>query len=257
MKMLTLLLALQAPGAADTLTLADALQRAYAARPQMRAMVATMDRARANTRLARQLPNPTLDFQADQQAPTRKLTVTQPMSWLARQGADRGVARALAARDAADSTQQLATLARDVRVAYFTAVVAAARLTLVEEQSQLADSLATIAARRLDAGDISVLERDQATQEAGRLALLQSTAREESAIASVTLARAIGASEQVEVPRRLPSLPELRDATSAAPPRVRIARSEADAARSRATAADRAALPVPNLLAGLEWAGQA
>jgi len=255
---LTILCMLQAPAATDTLTLADALQRAYAARPQIRAVAASMARARATLRVAGQLPNPMLEFQADQQAPTRKAVLTQPLNWLVRRGADRGVARALAARDAADSTQQLATLVRDVRVSYFTAVAAGARLTLVAEQAGLADTLAAIAEQRLGAGDISVLERDQAAQEAGRLALLRSTAREDAAIASVLLSRAIGASDPVVIPVVLPPLPDAAPEPGAVPPpRVRMAQAEAEAARERATVASRAALPVPSLITGLDWAGQA
>lgn len=254
----TLLLALQAATLPDTLSLAEALQRAYARRPQVRAATATMARARAALRVARQLPNPSLEFQADQQAPTRKAMLMQPMNWVVRQGADRSVARALAERDAADSTQQLATLERDVSIAYYSAVVSSARFALITEQAQLADSLAMIAERRLTAGDISVLERDQAAQEAARLVLIRSTAREDADLAAVVLARAIGASEGFMVSSALPPLPEPRDTLARlTPPRARLARAEAAAARGRAAAADRAALPVPSLIAGIEWAGLA
>ena len=65
------------------------------------------------------------------------------------------------------------------------------------DQVAVADSLAALARRRFEAGDISRYEWEQAAQEARRGQLLLSFAREGTRARDAAFARAIGASEPV------------------------------------------------------------
>jgi outer membrane protein, heavy metal efflux system len=250
-----------------SLTLTDALARAQGARPQVIAAAAAVDRARGAARVATLIPNPQANAQVDERTPTRQATVTQPLSWIIRRGADAATGRALVARAAADSAQLLADLGRDVRRAFYGALAANEQLRLRVEQAGFADSLVVLADRRVTAGDISALERDQIAQEASRARLAVAQARELAHVASVELSRAVAWDRDI-APRPSGSLADALDAADvanpvdtarvqggelAAMPLLRAALADSTAAAERWRAARRAQIPMPALVAGVEW----
>ena len=250
----------------DSLTLDQALQRARSARPRVAGAAAVAARARGQGRLATLIPNPSAQLETDDLAPTRKLTVVQPLSWLVRRPADAAVSRALRARGEADSVLVIADLGRDVRRAFFLSLAADEQLRLLREQASLADSLVLMAERRLSTGDISQLERDQVAQEASRARLTWWEAREDASVARMELARAI-ASPVASPPRPVGGLDQGLDQATldtgdgrasddvANLPALRMALADSAAAAARLRSARWAQLPVPNLLAGGEWGG--
>jgi cobalt-zinc-cadmium efflux system outer membrane protein len=247
---------------ADSLTLADALERARTTRPQVAVAAATVERARGAKRVATIIPNPSAQFEADDQSPTRKLVITQSLAWLPRRGADLTAGRAGIARAAADSAQLMAMLAREVRGAFYGALAANELLRIAETQSILADSLVRLADRRVAAGDIASIERDQIAQEAVRARLFTSQAREAAGVADAELRRAVAwASDSPIVPQG-----RLEDALHSAGandvvlppdmhtlPLLRAATADSAMAAARLTSARLAQLPMPAFIAGREW----
>lgn len=249
-------LAAQVP---DSITIDAALARARAARPRVATAAAIVERARGTARLGAMIPNPTAQLEFDDNAPTTKLTATQPLAWIARRGADLAAGRATMDRARADSMQVLADVARDVRRSFFGALVADRRLVLATEQSALADSLAGLASRRLAAGDISGLERDQIALEASRARIAADQARETADVARAELARAVA--WDGEPPRPVGALDDgLADAVRNITPTmvtdlpvVRGAVADSAAAAARLRSARIARVPIPALVAGREW----
>jgi cobalt-zinc-cadmium efflux system outer membrane protein len=251
------------PQQADPITIDQALALARQRRPQIAEAAARVREADGLGRLATTIPNPALQFETHGDAPTRKFTVVQPLGWLARIGSDHAISRALSDRGTADSARIAAEVARDVRRAFYAALAATELERLAAEQLSIADSLVRIAELRMEAGDISALERDQTGQEASRARLAASRAREEATISRADLARAIaapaGASVRVTGPMDAGldasfSLPAQRDA--AAPefvPGMRIALADSAAAKARLVSARTNQIPIPALLVGQEW----
>ncbi len=255
------LFALAAAQGSDSLTIEDALARAGTTRPRAAAASASVDRAIGAARVGALIPNPTAQFESDDLAPTYKLTATQPLAWLARRGADLAAGRAGIDRARADSAQSLADVGRDVRRSFFGALAADRQLALATEQLVLADSLARLASRRANAGDISDLERDQISLEASRARLAAEQARQGAEVARVELARAV-AWQSATPPRPIGALDAGLEsaplATLATPsldalPFVRGAIADSAAAASRLSAARIARIPIPGIVAGREW----
>lgn len=244
------------------LTLQQALDRARDTRPQVAVAAAGVERARGAARVATLVPNPNVVGQADERTPTHQLIMTQPLGWLLRRSSDVHAGQSTVERFAADSAQIVADLGRDVRRAFFGALAAQERFRLVSEQTQLTDSLLDFAERRLAAGDISALERDQIAQEARRMWLMAAQAREQARVAHVELGRAVAWQDDSDALRASGDLTEGLDAaTSEATiaselthlPALRSALADSSATHARFRATRWAQLPVPALIAGLEW----
>lgn len=248
-------------------TLYASLRRAREARPQVDVATAGVERARGTARLGALIPNPLASAQGDERTPTRQATVSQPLGWLVRRGADASAGRAVVARAAADSAQLLADIGREVQRAFFGALAADEALRLATEQARLADSLVVLADRRVAAGDISAIERDQIAQEAARARLAQSRARALARTARIEFARAI-AWDGPAAPRPEGNLTDgvdvangeaQADASSVDAteigvlPSLRAALADSAAAASRQRAARLAQIPIPSLVAGVEW----
>jgi outer membrane protein, heavy metal efflux system len=250
-----LLSALQAP-VEGTLTLEEALRQAFSTRG--RAAAALVAEARAGKRLAGQVPNPTIGYQHTGDTPHQHFTMDQSLEWLLTRGSDRAAAEAVITRAGADSALALARIAAEVRESYFGAVAAAEALRLTEEQAGLADSLARIARRRFETGDISRFEADQTAQEGRRGRQLLSGAREAARGAEAALARAIGWSAG-SPPAPGAALDLGLDADGAAAgevagiPAVRAAVADSLEAARLLTSARRGRVPLPSLTGGADW----
>ncbi len=244
-------------------TLEQALARALQNRPLTDVASASVDRARGAARLVRLVPNPNVVAQVDERTPTHQLTLNQPLGWILRRPADLATGRALVGRAQADSAQLVADLGRDVQRSFYGALAAQERQRLVGEQAQLADSLRNLAERRLAAGDISELERDQIAQEARRVQLAAALAREQARVARAVFARAVAWSQDVapvaagELSNGLAALDALSaidpDAVLLSLPTVQSALADSAAAAGRLRSLRWAQVPVPSLIAGVEW----
>jgi outer membrane protein, heavy metal efflux system len=247
----------QAP-VTDSLTLDAALELARRRRGLMMVARAGLDRARAEFRGAGSMPNPTASYSYTESVPKDHAVIEQPLDFLLRRSSDRSAARAGIASALADSALLSYDVEREARSAFYSVLATRRRLGLAQDEAAIADTLATLATRRLAEGEISRLNATQAALEAARARQLVSTSREEHAAALAVLARALalpadslspasgaldtGISQAVPPPLPIDSLPS-----------VSQARADSLAAHARLTAAQRARIPFPALQAGIEW----
>jgi outer membrane protein, heavy metal efflux system len=252
-----LLLLLAGQASPDSLTLAQALARARAARAQSVVAGALVAEARGALRIAGAIPNPTVSYSHSEAVPTNHFLVDQPLDWLIKRGADRAAAHAGVNRARADSAQTMAELHHSVRLAYWRARAGLLSESLVQAQASQADTLARIAGARLRAGDISLLEQEQAAQEASRAHQAASSAREASRVAAAELARAIAFEHAAPKPTDPldTGLDQLPDTTVAIArvPALRSATADSAAAAAQLRSAQRARVPFPSLQTGAEW----
>jgi cobalt-zinc-cadmium efflux system outer membrane protein len=256
MIVITTLLLLQARVGGDSLTLPGALEQAHVGRAQSAIAAAHVSESRASVRAAGAIPNPSVSYSYTDAVPTHHLVFDQPLDWLLRRGSDRASARAALDRALADSVLTMVLLGRDVRIAFWRARAGQLSLELVAQQAVQADSLAHIAIARFRAGDISLLEQEQAALEAGRARQSVSTTREAALVARADLARAIGAEALPPPAGSLDAgLDQLPDSAMEplASPTVRGALADSAAAAASARSAARARVPVPALTGGAEW----
>jgi outer membrane protein, heavy metal efflux system len=255
MILLCVALALQAP--TDSISLGQALDRARHARGSVTVAAAGVAEARAAYRSAGAIPNPTVSYSRTESTPRNHLLVDQSLEWLLRRGSDRSAARAGVDRAVADSSLAVAGLLRDVRAAFYRARASRLAEALVGAQAALADSVARIARARLRAGDISLLEQEQATQEAARARQTAAAAREAARSDEAELARAIAWDGLPPTPTGpldagVDQLPDSAiDVTVL--PAVRTAAADSAAAAALARSATRARVPLPTLQSGAEW----
>jgi outer membrane protein, heavy metal efflux system len=261
---LALGLLLTAQGTGDSLRLADALSHARLHRGRVAGAGAAVAAARAEVRVAGTIPDPVGSYSYTDDPPRQHVSLQQPLDWLLTRSADRSAARAGTARAEADSAQTLADLDAAVRAAFFGVIAAREVRRLTTEQAAIADSLVTIADRRLAAGDISALERDQLELEATRAAQRRSLATEQLAVMQSRLAGEIGWDPGTTLPPVAGSLsdgleagaaPALPDAAARDRlPGVRAALADSIVAAERARSADRARVPLPSVEVGADWA---
>jgi cobalt-zinc-cadmium efflux system outer membrane protein len=257
MLLLTALLLLQAP-APDTLTLKQALTRARTSRGTTAAAAARVAAARAALRVAGTVPNPTVSYSHSESPPRFHLLVDQSLEWLLRRGRDRQAARFGIGSAQADSSLTVAEQDREVRVVYYTARAAIIAESLSIAQTALSDSVAHISAARLRAGDISLLEAEQARAEAARSRQNLSSVREGAQVAASDLGRVVGL-DPAAPPQPVDQLDTDLDRMSVraveveSVPSVRVAVADSGSAAALARSASIAAVPLPTLQSGAEW----
>jgi cobalt-zinc-cadmium efflux system outer membrane protein len=169
--------------ASETLTLEQAIARAFAANPSLRAISHAPAIADAEREQAGALPNPELSYLREG-SDTHTVQLSQTLELGGKRSARIGVAdrqRELASDAVA---MQRASLRADVTAAYLEALVAAQRVELAQAEADLAAQATSAASRRVAAGKISPLEqtRSSVAEAAARLELTK-------AIATSTLAR--------------------------------------------------------------------
>jgi cobalt-zinc-cadmium efflux system outer membrane protein len=257
MLLLTALLLLQGP-APHPLTLQQALTRARSSRGTVTAAAARVAAARAALRVAGTVPNPTVSYSHSESPPRFHLLVDQSFDWLLRRGRDRQAARFGIGSAEADSSLTAAEQDREVRVAYYTARAGIIAESLGIAQAALSDSVAHISAARLRAGDISLLEAEQARAEAARSRQNLSSIRENARVAASDLGRAVGL-DPAAPPRPVDQLDAGLDNLSISPvavdrvPTVRVAVADSGSAAALARSASIAGVPLPILQSGAEW----
>jgi outer membrane protein, heavy metal efflux system len=257
MLLLTALLLLQAP-APDTLTLKQALTRARTSRGTTAAAAARVAAARAALRVAGTVPNPTVTYSHSESPPRFHLLVDQSLEWLLRRGRDRQAARFGIGSAQADSSFTVAEQDHEVRVVYYTARAAIIAESLSIAQTALSDSVAHISAARLRAGDISLLEAEQARAEAARSRQNLSSVREGAQVAASDLGRVVGL-DPAAPPLPVDQLDTDLDRMSVqaveveSVPSVRVAVADSGSTAALARSASIAAVPLPTLQSGAEW----
>jgi len=248
----------QAPAPQGSLTLEAALLQARLGRGRPTAAAAGVAEARAQRFLAGDIPHPTLSFERTGDTPHKHLLVDESFSWLLTRGPDRAAARAGIRRAEADSAGTMAELVQNVRIAFYDALGAAETLRLVAEQVSFSDSLVRIAQARLNAGDISRFEYEQAAQDARRAQQLLSETRETARTSAAALGRAVGwASAAPPVPAGALDAQLDTDTTLTLSvdsiPAVRSARADSVATRFTLQSARRGRILFPSLVGGAEW----
>lgn len=257
-------LLLQGATVPESLSLADAVEHARGRRAEASGISARVAEARAVRRISWRPVNPTVEYTEVAADETRRLAFVQPLGSLPRLALDRRAATSALHAAAADSTQRLANLERDVVRAYFGAVASERRVTLLLELVALTDSLRTLAARRAALGDISDLDRDQFALEATRVRLQLSRAEEQRAARQAALARELAWDAAALPLLSEPLTAGLPDAAAVAAgdgasyhaadvPEVQRARLAAEAATLSARSLRWARLPIPGLLFQRDW----
>lgn len=239
-------------------TLEAALQHGLTARGRVEEARAVLAEARGAVRLAGQVPNPNGTYTHSGDAPRQHIQVDQPLAWIVTRGLDRAVATAGLRRAAADSVVLVASIAREIRIAYFGALGSRVTLQLMEAQVAAADSLRRFALLRYQTGDISQYEYRQAALEAHRSVQLLSNVREDARAAAAEFVRAIGwVAPGTPVPEGTLDQGLDLPITDAAPPDslpgVRWAGADSSAQWLVARRAQRARIPVPSLTVGSNW----
>jgi cobalt-zinc-cadmium efflux system outer membrane protein len=251
-----LLLALQLPVPRDSISLADALALARAGRVESSLAAALVAAAHGAFGTSSAIPNPTVSYTHSVAVPTNHLLVDQPLDWLLRRSSDRAAARAGITRARVDSATTMLSLDAEVRHSYWRARAAGLSHALVVAQAEVADSVARIAAARLRAGDISLLEQEQAAVESARAHQAASAARELARVAAADLARALGLDSSPAPADPLDSgldQPPAGSVDLATIPALRASVADSAAAAARARSATRARLPFPVVQGGAEW----
>jgi cobalt-zinc-cadmium efflux system outer membrane protein len=163
--------------AAETLTLEQAIARAFAANPSLRAISHSPAIADAEREQAAALPNPELSYLREG-SDTRTVQLSQTLELGGKRSARIGVAdrqRELAGDAVA---VHRAGLLADVSAAYLEALVASQRVELAQAEVDLAAQATSAASRRVAAGKISPLEqtRSSVAEAAARLELAKAVA---------------------------------------------------------------------------------
>jgi cobalt-zinc-cadmium efflux system outer membrane protein len=164
------------------ITLQQALE--MASRQNLDLMAARQRRAfaLAGIRIARQIPNPSVDFEASRDAPHEILYFTQPLEL----GGKRGHRTDVARQEQTLTDVEIATTERQVRRAvretYFSVAGMSAETARRGRVLQLAQRLYEIAQQRFQAGDVAQLEVNQVQLEVARAEVDLRVARQQETI---------------------------------------------------------------------------
>ena len=242
---------------ADSISLAQALRNARERRGAVAVAAALVEAGRAQRQVAILPPNPTLQYTNKKSDPKQRLTFDQRLDWLLRWPSERAAGAALVDRAEAESAQRVANVAREVRFAFYGALAARDQHDVSRLQAVLADTLRTLAARRLDAGDISVVERDRFVLEAARARRLLLTARADYEIALAELTRATGSATTVE-PRgtladQLDAGADTTTVSLESIPRLQSVRADSVRSARLLSSARWSMVPMPSVFGGQEW----
>ncbi len=244
--------------APSPLSLDSAIRRGIAARGRVAEARAGLAEARAGHRLAGRIPNPSLSYQHTADPPRQHLLFDQPLSWLATRGSARAAAGAAIRRARADSVFLMAEVAQEVRESFYGALGAHEIERLMQDAVAAADTFTLIARRRLEAGDISRFESEQAAQESRRGQQLLSQAREETRAADAAFARAVGWGDAAPptpsgaLDQGVDLGPGLEFSPDSMPAVVSAVADSAALALEWRTGR-RGRLPIPSVVAGADW----
>jgi len=184
----SILLALGTAGTAvaqqpQTLTLAEALNRAETQNLDLQAARAQRAVVLAGIRIAGQRPNPTAFFSVLRDTPHESLFFDQPIDISGKRGKRIEVAKQESALTESSITALERQVRREVRIAYFSLAFARRVTGQKQEAAKLAARLKEIAQARFESGDIAQLEVTQAELELSRANADAQVAKREEDIA--------------------------------------------------------------------------
>lgn len=164
------------------ITLQDALD--LASRQNLDLMAARQRRAfaLAGIRAARQIPNPTVDFESSRDAPHQVLFFTQPIELGGKRARRTDVARQEQTLTDVEIAATERQVRRAVRDAYFALAAMTAETARRTSVLQLAQRLYEIAQARFQAGDVAQLEVNQAQLEVARAEVELRVARQQESV---------------------------------------------------------------------------
>jgi outer membrane protein, heavy metal efflux system len=167
----------------QTLTLAEALNRAELQNLDLQAARAQRAVALAGVRIAGQRPNPTAFVSVLRDTPHESLFFDQPIEIGGRRGKRIELAKRESALTESSITASERQLRREVRVAYFNLAFARRVTAQKVDAAKLAARLQEIAQARFESGDIAQLEVTQADLELSRANADAQVAKREEDIA--------------------------------------------------------------------------
>jgi outer membrane protein, heavy metal efflux system len=243
------------------LTESEALVRLSPSSPRVRAIRASIEVARADVLAAARWPNPRVTVDRESVAGvTEYLTmVAQPLPITGRRGFEVQAASAMVDASSSRSDDAMRRARADLRAAFAQLQAAQVREHELTSARDRLRGLADILAKREAAGDAAGFDRLRAEREvldldADRAAASTERARAQTMIASF-FSDAIETSHIVAVDRAtppvaVPALNALIERAESVRGELTALRREVDAAHFSARAADRRALPEPELVAG-------
>jgi cobalt-zinc-cadmium efflux system outer membrane protein len=243
------------------LTESEALARLSPNSPRVRAIRAGVDVARADVLAAGRWPNPrvTLDRESVASVTEYLTMVAQPLPITGRRGFELQAASALVDASAGRSEDAMRRARADLRVAFAQLQAAQVRERELTAARDRLRELADVLAKREAAGDAAGFDRLRAEREvldldADRAAAATERARAQTTIVSF-FADAIDPSRVVAVDRAaqpvaMPALDALVERAESVRGELTALRKELDAARFSLRAAERRALPEPEVVAG-------
>lgn len=248
---ITLLAAQPAPRA-ETLSLDEAFTLAESANLALRTARAARAVSEAERAVAREIPNPEARVELERETPRRAYAMSVPIELGGKRRRRTAVSdAALRTSEAEIAAAALETRAA-VRRAYFTRVIADARVGILDEIVQLAGRARDAAAQRFEAGGVPRLEVLQARLAAAQAENDATTARGDAAAARASLNVLIGlpldAAPTLTTPLGTGVVPSVRDAlarASGANVELAVLARRVDEARARIALAR--ALRVPDL----------
>jgi cobalt-zinc-cadmium efflux system outer membrane protein len=147
---------------AASLSLTDAVERALGANPTIAAARLRGAIDAASLAVAREVPNPEVDFEAEKETPHHALGVALPLELGGKRARRIDVGRAAMSTGEAELALVISQIRNDVRRAYDQVLLADARLAVLREASDLTKRARDAAQTRFDAGDAPRLEVLQA-----------------------------------------------------------------------------------------------
>ncbi len=224
--------------------LTQALREVWMRNPAVQAAEAKVAAAQARTLAAGQpIYNPEVDITSERaDVNTRSVGLSQTIDWSGKRRARSGVGSAEQRVAEADRDQVRQDIGVQWLRGYAAFQVASEQVALGTERVRILGQFATLAQRRLTAGDIPSLERDLA-----ELALQEARAQQAELLADQAQARreltAVGAdiTGLPDLPRALPPPADVpvSDAAVEGLPSLRQARAEAEVAQARISMAER------------------
>ncbi len=228
---------------ADGLTVDEAVAVALWNNPQFQADVGALGFARADLVEAGLLRNPVLSFLFPLGPKQLEATLNLPLDFFLQRPRRIAAAKLDVERVAENLVQHGLDLTRDVLVTHADLVLALRKKEILQEQAGLLRETASIAAARLEAGDISGLEEKAVLLEAARAEEDSVRSIRDAAVAEERLKSSLGLSlESISLdPTPPPPLPvpidlgppDLRETAFAARPDLRAAEIAVEAAAER------------------------
>lgn len=253
---------------AQNLTEADAVARALAASPRVRAANAAPLQAEAEYRVRRVVPNPTVRFQQEDAAGTRDrfLLVDQELPLSGRRGLLAQASTQAVASATAQARVEADLVRRDVRLAYTELLASSTREHALTEGLAALDAVIARLRAREQAGEGSAFDRLRAERErvdfaddqrATRAAIRAAQAQLAALLAEPAGGATLTASDDISRPVVLPPLPEAVQQAMSRRPALRAADAEMQRLQFERQAAGRLARPHPVLSGGWKQTAEA